>query len=71
MHNFVYMYINNHGWYWWNRKHGTLDPTDDDRANGLGSNRPKDTFLYLKKGQKAVYNMYVTDEKNYPMIGVI
>ena len=61
------MYLNNHGWYWRNRKHGTLDHTDDDKAIGIGSNPPED-FFYFKKEWKAIY---VTDEKNYPMIGVI
>ena len=48
--------------------HGKLNFTDDDKTNGLGSNPPEDTFFYLKKERKAIY---VTDEKNYPMIGVI
>ena len=29
---------------------------------------PKDTFFYVKKERKAIY---VTNEKNYPMISVI
>ena len=34
------------------RKHGTLDHTNDDKANGLGSNLPEHIFL-LKKGTKS------------------
>ena len=38
MHNLVHVhvYINNHG---------TLDHTDDDKTNDLGSNPPEDTFF--------------------------
>ena len=53
------MYINNHG---------TLDHTDDDKTNDLGSNPPEDTFFILKRNEKEIY---ASDEKNYPMIGVI
>ena len=44
-----------------------MDHTDDDKANGLVQILQKTHFL-LKMERKAIY---VTDEKNHPMIGVI
>ena len=33
----------------------TLDHTDDDKANGFGSNPPEDTFFTLKKRNEKQY----------------
>ena len=70
MHNFVYMYINNHMVgtdeivsivHWITRM--TTKPMALDQIL-------QKTHFLLKKGTIAIY-MYVTDEKNYPMIGAI